>query len=132
MLEIRNLPWPPSDNRKYLSRSFIKSREWREFETDMEAYAWNHLKEVKAFRLGIKRYKRPQVEFLLHSPRWETKTGATRRMDASNRAKAMQDQLAVMLEIDDSIFWKSSSTKVLSTTEHCTVLISEFSALQTI
>lgn len=132
MLQLRFLPWPPSDNRKYLSRRFIKTPEWRSFEADIEAYIWNHLKEVKEARIAIKRYKRPQVEFLLYSPRWETKAGHTRRLDASNRSKSIQDAVAKILEIDDSLFWKSSSTKVLDTKEHCTALISEFSALQTI
>ena len=40
-----------------------------------------------------------------------TKEGLPRKMDGTNRLKALHDCLAEMLEVDDSWFWESSVRK---------------------
>jgi Holliday junction resolvase RusA-like endonuclease len=126
MIELKNLPWPPSDNRKYLSRSFVKTKEWRAFESDMDAYHWNNLKQIAEAKQHFKSLQRPAIHFFLHSPRWLTKVGKTRRLDASNRMKSAQDAIANMIETDDCNFWHSSATKVTSDREYMDVKILEF------
>lgn len=114
MIFLYDLPWPPSDNKKYAYRNFSKTKEWREFEAEIEIYRLHSLNILSNAKMAIKELNRPAIEFLLHSNRWLTKDGNIRKSDVSNRIKAAQDAAARLLEIDDCNFWHSGATKVTS------------------
>lgn len=119
------LPMPPSSNNQYyLARRgpkvyHIASDELKGFKASMAAYP---LMRSVIFELN-KNLVRNWVEqgytleirsiFFFHENRLFTKKNTTKRLDCSNRIKALHDQLCNIIGIDDSLFFKVYAEKAV-------------------
>lgn len=126
---LSDLPMPPSSNHQYFVTSFIKdgrpfgklapSRELKDFENRFGEW------RLKNNVLVAKARKFVREEILLKdlmiqidtyfcfpgTALW-TQKGMPKKMDASNRIKALHDCIADALEIDDSWFWEGRFEKI--------------------
>lgn len=126
---LTTLPMPPSSNHQYWNRvlpggkvaQLTPTPELKAFVKAMEEYRLKNLVWVfkakqlirgwllKGWMLNV------VVRANFHGADLWTQKGTPKRMDASNRVKAMHDCLAEMLQIDDSWFWSVSIEKVETT-----------------
>lgn len=119
--QFTQFPFPPSDNRKFLSRSFIKSKEWRDFELDVSGYAIRTHRTIAEAQDILKEHphKPLRIDITLWMPheRLYTKKNSIKRIDAANFLKSLLDQIAKMLDIDDSLFFDVRAQKQVNPSE---------------
>jgi len=123
---FKNVPLPPSSNNQY--RSFmsggrirhVASQELVAFKKSMEYYWLEHSKELIFARDTFSGYPiNVSIEFRFLKSRLITKKGSFKRLDVSNRLKAVHDCFASALLIDDSCFVKVSAEKQSVEKEEC-------------
>lgn len=117
-MEFQKVPLPPSSNNQYVS--FVKngkimrgsSKELTQFKRAMEMY-WLTQKQALIFAretfCGKPLYV--HVDFMFSKDRLLNKQGHFKKLDVSNRIKAIHDSLADALLTDDSCFVKISAEK---------------------
>jgi len=126
---IQNFPLPPSENQIYRNVPRVGRVATQELKDYKRACAfwgmankqykqifWELAQEYPGHVLKVDAYI-----ILKHERLW-TKDGRPKKLDASNRLKALHDQLAEYLGIDDKAFFNVSAEKV-SGEQECAVLI---------
>lgn len=141
MFRLVNLPMPPSSNAQYAARSFpgkhgknyegprkegfamariCPTRDLEKYEKSMKEDWKNQADNLVALykcRALLREWMLKglyiRVETFAFFPYFGlfTKEGMPRKMDGTNRLKALHDCLAEMLEIDDSWFWDAEVRK---------------------
>lgn len=114
------LPLPPSENELYRNvpgRGRAATRELREWKAKIALWILQHQNEVRQARAWIREQKQPlvidiQASFVIHRPRLWCKKGNPKRLDASNRIKALHDAVAEILGVDDKHVWGGTFQKV--------------------
>lgn len=139
--QLTGLPMPPSSNHQYAARSFpgkhgknyegprtanfalakiCPTRELEKFEKDIKERWKNegsNLVAVYKCRAAIREWMLKglylKVETFAFFPYFDlfTKEGMPRKMDGTNRLKALHDCMSEILEVDDSWFWDSAVYK---------------------
>lgn len=133
---LSQIPMPPSSNHQYAAMAvrgghsakngerlwFGKLRPTRELEDYVKAVAaWAKTNEVavakaKSFIRNEILLKGQMVRIdtyaCFHGTNLWTQKGLAKRMDGSNRIKALHDCLAEILQVDDSHFWSGSFEKL--------------------
>lgn len=120
------LPMPPSINHQYWNRvlpggnvaQLTPTKELKEFVSAMDLYRQKNLVWVYKARSNIRQWLlrghmlSVTVMANFHGMDLWTQKGTPKKMDASNRIKAMHDCLAEVLQVDDSWFWRVTIEKV--------------------
>jgi Holliday junction resolvase RusA-like endonuclease len=122
---------PVSSNSQY--KSFMSSNGkirhaasegLRKFKSDMNAYWWRHQTELSQYREIFKNWVANRLYldvhclFLFEESKVFTKDGRPKKMDTSNRLKAIHDCLADYLQIDDCYFFRISAEKWFANDRH--------------
>jgi Holliday junction resolvase RusA-like endonuclease len=125
LIRFTGLPFPPTSNHQYVS--FVRGGKVRHaaskgltlFNRDMNVWALKHAPQLAAARVQIGEWIRSgmtlDVRVYLGFDRSKImlKDGSRpKKVDASNRLKAIHDALADSLGIDDSIFWSVTAEKM--------------------
>lgn len=128
---ISNIPMPPSSNHQYFATAFMKdgrpfgkiapSRELKTYVADFAAWAKREevlLAKARKFireeiLLKDKMLKVDTYACFPGTSLWTLKSQA-KKMDGTNRIKALHDCLAEVLQVDDSWFWQGSFEKLES------------------
>jgi len=126
--EFEHFPIPPSENKMYATVSArgklirIKSRDFRLFEQLYLAWSFKHKAEIQEFRKHIQKY--PNTVYALritlfwrYERMYTKKDGTPKRIDPLNRAGSIQDAVAKIIGIDDSLFRKTCIEAILSGNE---------------
>lgn len=139
--QLTGLPMPPSSNHQYAARAFpgkhakgftgerkvgftmariCPTRELEQYEKAMKE-TWkaegNNLAAIYKCRAAVKDWQLRglylRVETFAFFPYFDlfTKEGLPRKMDGTNRLKALHDCLAEILEVDDCWFWDAEVKK---------------------
>lgn len=124
MITLHSFPMPPSSNHVYATiqrdaKSWrTKSAELREFERDALNWALaggpglHRARDLaKQARNGKNLVLDVHAKFYFKRERILCKNGKPKRLDTSNRIKALHDALATILEVDDCFFWSLSADK---------------------
>lgn len=141
VFQLSNLPMPPSSNHQYAARSFPGRHAKGFAGPKKEGFALARIcptSELTRFEKAIKESWKADLDnnIALHKCRallrdWMmrglyirvetyaffpyfdlfTKEGLPRKMDGTNRLKALHDCLAELLEVDDSWFWDAEVKK---------------------
>lgn len=117
--KILDFPMPPSANNLYanmLGRGRFKTAALRGYEKEVSIWALQHRYLLESAREQVSKLEPGEalsLERVFYFPYASilTKDGRPRRNDTSNRIKALDDVLATILGIDDSIFWSGSESK---------------------
>lgn len=126
---LTRLPMPPSSNHQYWNQvlpggkhaKLTPTKELKEFVNAMDLYHKQNLVWVYKARQKIRQWIVGQnmlsvtVRANFHGLDLWTQKGTPKKMDASNRVKAMHDCLAEILQVDDSWFWHVVIEKVETT-----------------
>lgn len=136
-IKIFNLPLPPSENKMYPSGKSgmrFKSKELREFQASIETIRKNLLFDFGIAARTVDRWlaKRNMlsldVMFYFKKSRLISKEGKTKRLDTTNRLKAICDSVSQALVFDDCNFWQIKCSKNIfdDNKEWCDVRIRPF------
>lgn len=133
--EFEHFPIPPSENKMYATVPArgklirVKSKDFRLFEQQYNAWGIRNRADIKQFREHIQKY--PNTVYALritlfwrYERMYTKKDGAPKRIDPLNRAGSIQDAIAKIIGIDDSLFRKTCIEAVLSgNDETCKITI---------
>lgn len=137
MIVFTGLPIPPSSNNQY--RSFmrggkivhVKSPEYVFFKSRFEGWCLENHEGIRAGRALVKDCAIEVEAYIgLTRERILTKRGSFKRMDVSNRLKALHDCLADALHIDDSAFFSITAEKFIVPTAMDEAVIVRISPFQ--
>lgn len=114
-LIIEDVPLPPSDNHLYINvnwgrgrASRVKSPEYKAWSETFDLCTRVHTKLCKDFiakEASESSLLTVEIEIQMVYERFFTKRGTVRKLDATNRLKAICDALSRCIGIDDSHFW---------------------------
>ena len=119
------IPIPPSVNAQYATIMRrgkpirISSKEAKTYEAVFKAWTMNNRETLKVAREDIIRWNKPlsiSMVVAFNRERLVTKDGRLKRLDVSNRTKAVHDLLAAALGIDDCLFVSCPIQKVVADT----------------
>lgn len=117
------LPMPPSSNHMYKlfrrgRKTFhVPSKELKTFQNEMILYPRVHKLEFLSAKHTVLAWINAgqgleiSCQFFFHYSRLFTKDGRVKKLDVSNRIKALHDCLCRLLGIDDSVFFRVSAEK---------------------
>lgn len=140
-----HLPIPPSSNNQYIlvrrgrKTYHVPSEELKTFKKEMASYAvfnrkaFEFNKGVVGAWVGEGCLLEVKAEMFFEHSRIFCKDGSPKKFDVSNRLKALHDQLALLLDIDDKWFFKvfaSKSPVASQLNEKVVVQISHFTPPQ--
>jgi len=120
-LILKGAPVPPSDNQLYLNvnwgkgrSSRVKAPSYRQFirEFEMKTMPLRNLARGWASNITPTSQLSLQIVGHFHLERMFCKNGHVKRFDIQNRVKAVCDQLADFLQIDDRLFFEFSISKI--------------------
>jgi hypothetical protein len=127
MIILLALPMPISVNDSTMNnprkggRGRIKTKAYRDYEKAMEVYRLANLAQVNEAKWEIMRQTlngkvlHLEYEFWFHAHKIICQgpkiQGKPKRNDTANRLKCLDDQLATILQVDDSYFWSGSFDK---------------------
>jgi len=123
---LTKLPIPPSSNNQYAlvrrgHKTFhVPSKKLTQFQAKMQAYPYTnpdlYLIHKQAIHQWLKEGYPLEIRclFFFRRDRIFTKKNTVKRLDVSNRIKALHDCLCKLLEIDDSLFFRVTAEKVVS------------------
>lgn len=127
-LVIPNFPLPPSENQLYRNVprvGRVSTQEHKNYKRECESWALANKRYREAFQQIYSEYQNYVVKvdsyFVMKHERLWTKDGRAKKIDASNRIKASNDELAKFLGVDDRAFFSVSGEKV--TGEHECVIV---------
>lgn len=136
-MTFKRVPIPPSSNNQY--KSFmqggkirhVSSTELKKFKETMHYYFLENMQVLKFARESFSGFPLSfHIDFGFERSRVLTKTGSFKRMDVSNRLKAIHDSFAEALLIDDSMFVEVSARKRVVAAENqgaiVTIGVTEF------
>lgn len=117
---LPGLPIPPSENAMYVNRRQAGKRgraasdELRYFWDHMEFWRLKNLPFANSARRAMAGRSFLAIDCTFHFRRTRLYTGKgnVRRLDVSNRLKALHDSVAKLLGVDDSEFFESSERKL--------------------
>lgn len=117
MLILKKIPIPPTSNNLYSSvrGRLIKSIEGRKYEAALKLYSLRNFKLIEKIKEQLKPNDTLRVEcyFIFHKNRIISKKGEYKKLDATNRIKALHDALSEMIGIDDKQFISISADKII-------------------
>lgn len=120
---LNNLPMPPTANRLYLpiNGRFIPSPELKMFKKKMELYGLQnkaHLREIASHCLcaisngyGL-HFDR---KFIFPRSKIFSKKNEPKKYDVTNRIKAIDDGISLLIGVDDKFIFESRSRKIIQT-----------------
>lgn len=116
---LRGFPLPPSMNNVYSNaagRGRVKNSAYKSYEAQVQWWMLHNAQALNSVREWAKTVPAGHgfrldrlFHFLPH--RILTKAGTPRKNDTTNRIKVLDDVLAKILWIDDSLFWSGSEDK---------------------
>lgn len=142
--KLTKLPMPPSSNHQYWHQIMpgkggggqvarpTPTGDLKKFQKAMEEWKNRNLVAAHKCRALIREWqlhgKQIRVDVLAFFNYFDlfTQQGTPKRMDVSNRMKAMHDCLAEMMEVDDSWYWSVAAHKyeIKGTEPWCAVVFS--------
>jgi Holliday junction resolvase RusA-like endonuclease len=131
-VQIDKVPMPPSQNKQLMvSRGrMIKTKDARAFDMAFEVFMLTRKRALEATRDMAHGWLkegfnalRVDVEFFFPKEKLFTKKKTIKRLDTTNRLKAVLDKISIALEIDDSLFVETFATRTLADKEYCKVTI---------
>lgn len=135
MVTLDELPLPPSSNSQYVSFAFRgkvihkPAPSYKAFKAAMAYWAQLHPEELRAARTQVAIWRNQgevfEVDCFIVVPpdKLYTQKGEIRKWDVSNRIKALHDQVAEWLGLDDSHFFVVRAEKMLGKYESATFQI---------
>lgn len=120
---LLNLPYPPSTHDQYMPirmgnvARVVPTGQLKKFQKDCERYFMDNFlvvgKARQACREWMLKGNMLQVDFYFfaHGTRLWTQHDAPRKYDTSNLVKPVEDELAKLLQVDDSCFFRGSHEK---------------------
>ena len=132
-LLLIQLPIPPTSNHQYIpirqgrSCRLVSSQKLNDYKKAMQAYKFTSpifLQQSHQMKLWKEEGHIFEVRaiFFFHTKNIYTKRGDVKKMDVSNRLKALHDSLAELFDIDDSFFFRVAAEKV-ETHDHLTEMV---------
>lgn len=122
IIVFQGIPIPPSENALYRNVpgvGRVKTSEYRQYEKRFLDWAREHFLEIsKAKEIGAETLVDVDCSFFIDQKRLISQKGRPKKIDTSNRLKALHDCLARILELDDSYFWGASAVKYPVANEH--------------
>lgn len=121
-----NLPMPPSSNHQYSlfrrgSKTLhIPSKALKEYKQAMSSYPLLHSNSCLIARALMRRWLDNRLPLEFHSvfyfshQKLFTKDNQVKRLDVSNRIKALHDCMGEMLQVDDSMIFRLTAEKAIS------------------
>lgn len=127
---LTGIPMPPSSNNQYLSvirngrPRKVPSAKLSLFKKEMMHWALVHRAAVKSARELIGDAP-VEIEAYFYFPKTKliAKTGNWKKLDVSNRLKALHDCLSDILHIDDKLFVACYAEKIIGREETVTVRV---------
>lgn len=117
MFILKRIPIPPTSNNLYASvrGRLIKSIEGRKYEASLKLYSIRNFKILDQIKSELKTNDTLKIEcfFIFHKSRIISKKGEYKKLDATNRIKALHDVISDMIGIDDKQFISVSCEKVI-------------------
>ncbi|MFI5405196.1 MAG: RusA family crossover junction endodeoxyribonuclease [Nitrososphaerales archaeon] len=115
-MELKNIPIPPSVNHMYRTLPNYrrcKTKYLLDFEKDFELWVLLNKEAINTARKEIKdsKYLKLDLRFYLKRPTLFCLNNTVKKMDISNRIKAVEDAVSNLLGIDDSLFFQVSASK---------------------
>jgi len=122
--ELIGFPIPPSENQMYKTVFMlnkprrVKSTPFKVFEKQVDLWGFQNKADINKIRAYLTQH--PRATLALHIQlNWKyermfTLKHSIKRIDALNRAGAIQDAIARTIGIDDSIFAYTSIEKIVS------------------
>lgn len=134
MFTLKKIPLPPSSNQIYASvrGRLIKSQHARIYSNQCQIWALKNFKLLDMIKDHYKSETTLEVNyiFVFHKQRLVGKKNQIKKLDAANRIKVIQDELAKMIGIDDSLFLKTTIEKVTCESESDQQVIIEIKAAE--
>lgn len=122
-----NLPMPPSVNTSYVTvgNRRVKSASLVRFNLEMDNWSLSHFKELQNATKDLKGHKL-EMSLIFYFPQIKilTKAGNPKRLDVSNRIKAIEDTFCRLIEIDDCHIFSVHACKKVGTCEKVSLKIS--------
>lgn len=118
--EIRGFPMPPSANGLYSNNSRTggrhKSEKYSAYEDEVRLWMYKNNHQLDIARRMLQDLGHGEVllvdrTYFFKAYRIISKAGKPLRNDTTNRIKALDDVLALILGIDDSYFWDGDHKK---------------------
>jgi len=131
-MRFENMPMPPSINQCYaqVGRRRIKSAKLVSFNLEMDAWAILRSSSIRRASKSLEGLKlRLDLTFSFPKGKIICKDGSSRKLDVSNRIKAIEDAFCRLLEIDDSNIFEIRAIKAVGTCEKVALEIGEYVAV---
>lgn len=111
-MKLEKFPVPPSSNKLYSSfrGRLIKSKDGRDYDNKVQTFVLLNKRKIESFKkhvnLLLERgpYLSITTVFVMHKSKVLTKQGRLKKIDVSNRLKALHDAFARAMGIDDCVF----------------------------
>ncbi len=120
LADLMYMPWPPTVNRMYITLRNgrrVSSKLHSDYKLEMTRYGslveQNSRERVQG-AIAKKQKLMLLLKFNMPFTMLYTKKGETKRIDCSNRIKAVEDSLCKILDIDDRHFWLILAQKQLT------------------
>lgn len=127
MIELKNVPFPPSNNAIYASGRFngitrrYLSKKAKEYVKEFRTWAIINRKQLQELSMYLSNCESANIH-IMYVTQWNNKNGSLKKKDVLNYDKLMIDQLFSYLSVDDCIIKCASFQKVHSDTEeHVTI-----------
>lgn len=119
---LKCIPMPPSvnacyaNNKKESGRGRIKTKKYREFEQEMLLWFWANTRLVRMLAKVLQELPpgmavKLEYDFYFKKSSIITEENRPKRNDTANRLKPLDDQLATLFGVDDSLFWDGEFKK---------------------
>ncbi len=124
--EFTGLPMPPTSNNQYIPvkikgfTRLVPSHDLKAFKANFVlSVMGRYRQEKKEIQEWVARgsYLDIEVKLYFMNEKLFNKQGGPKRLDATNRVKALHDSFSDFLEIDDLFFFRSSVEKLVGTRE---------------
>ena len=137
-IAITHLPMPPSENMAYptgRNGRRYKSAQLVQFQLDIQRYMQIHNREKHLASQILKTWLMDSMRlsiilnFYFTKQRLISKKGTTKKLDVTNRLKAICDSISESLDFDDCNFWQVKCDKSYFGTnnnEWCSIIIRPF------
>jgi hypothetical protein len=121
MVIVKNFPMPPGSNHLYKTcavgnRIFrAPSRKHKDYKKSVKLWALENPDIIRMMKAKVKDWKALQIEryFMFHYKTIYCKDGRIKKMDVSNRIKALDDSLLGLMGLDDSQIFRGFEEKIL-------------------
>lgn len=125
---LLDFPMPPSENAMYRNREKggrCATKALLDYRQAVQDWVWSHQNQFHRIRKMIPKNELLRVGTVFCFPRSRifTKDGRPKRLDTSNRIKAIHDEVGKLLEIDDSHIWDFFAMKMESDDEREFVIV---------